>query len=184
MSQDKTSTPFPTIVAELRELCEAERSGTLYIMTDDNRLAQASLNNGEIVSLFCQNKRGADALPLMLKIKAGRHHFKAGPVSRSDASLPSTGEVLRTLNAAENRHVAGISTSDARTAPAGLGVSDETRATLEETLAEYIGPVAAVICPEHLAKAPDLESALHALAGEIPDPTRAQQFMEDVLEKI
>ncbi len=50
---------------------------------------------------------------------------------------------------------------------------------LYDALAEYIGPMAIVVCSDVLGKHVALESALEQLAKRIPDPAKAAQFIAD-----
>ncbi len=175
--------PFGEIVSELKRLCAKRVTGTLFIATKANRSAQIILDHGEIVFLYFFNKQGEEALELMSTIRAGRYRFQDGPVSRR-GSLPSTTVILEflasgqmvTSQASENQ------VSEDRTS--GSGLSDKQKSVLESCLAGFIGPMAGIICDDHLGVATDVQSAIEALAAEIPSPAQAVKFRAMAQEKL
>ncbi len=61
--------------------------------------------------------------------------------------------------------------------PAALGGDAAAHAeALETMLAEYLGPIAGLVCGEVLARDLGLDDAIEALAAEIPDDWRADEF--------
>ena len=58
--------------------------------------------------------------------------------------------------------------------------SDAQRGIIETSLAEYIGPVAPIICDDILKSVLNLDSALNKLAEEIPSEEEARQFLKEV----
>ena len=176
MTQDYIS--FQEIVAEIRELCTQRVTGTLFVVTKANRSAQLVLNKGKIVFIYFFNKRGEEALELMSTIRAGRYRFQEGTNSRRDP-LPSTEEILQTLS--------GVQKNDSQVSekrPNGHGISQEQKNVLENCLAGYIGPMAGIICEEHLDVVADLQGAIDALVAEIPSAEQAEKFRVMVLAKL
>ncbi len=184
MSQDKTYAPFQDLIAQLHQVCQERRTGTLFIATDDNRLARISVEQGQIVFLAFQTKRGAEALPLMRQINAGRSRFEDGMITAvSKIPLPSTDEMLAYLNgAAAPAEPVPVKPPPQTGMPSPLAepISADAVAVLEAELAEHIGPLAGIICAEHRPKHYALGALAAALAEEIPDPDRAAQFLERV----
>jgi hypothetical protein len=171
--------PFPEIVAELRKLCIQAVTGTLFVATKANRSAQLMLDKGEIVFIYFFNKRGKEALELMSTIRAGRFRFQEGAVSRR-TPLPPTDAILQAL-------IDGHKISDQdieKPISTGLGLSQEQKTVLESCLAEFIGPMAAIICEDHLDVAANLQAAVDALAAEIPSSDQAKKFKAIVLGKL
>ncbi|EKD39991.1 MAG: hypothetical protein ACD_75C00213G0001, partial [uncultured bacterium] len=64
------------------------------------------------------------------------------------------------------------------------GLSREQKDALESSLAECIGPMAAIICEDHLNSGEKLEAIVDALAAEIPSPGQARKFRELVAAKL
>ncbi len=177
MSQDRAYIAFPSLMAELQQLCREGRTGTLFIATDDDNLVRMSLDHGEIVFVTFQNRRGQTALPLMLQINAGRLRFEEDMLSStSKTSLPATPAILQYLIAAG----ASGETQPTTTPSAGIDLSLEAKRIIEETLAEFIGPLANLVCEEHFGRAQGLKAAVEVLAGEIQDPDRARRFLEQI----
>ena len=63
-------------------------------------------------------------------------------------------------------------------------LESRARSILETTLAEHIGPMATFVCENHLLPTQDLETAINALAKEIPDAESSRSFIEDVRAKL
>lgn len=176
MTQDYI--PFPEIVSELKKLCTQRVTGTVFIATKANRSAQVILDKGEIVFIYFFNKRGEEALELMSTIRAGRYRFQEGGVTRR-SPLPSTDAILQSL-------LSGQKVIDQVTEQRlnGPGLSQEQKNVLETCLAGYIGPMAGIICEDHLGVASDLQAAIDALVAEIPSPEQAEKFRVMVLAKL
>lgn len=170
--------PFSEIVAEIKKLCARRVSGTLFVSTKANRSAQLILDKGEIVFIYFFNKRGEEALELMSTIRAGRYRFQEGAVSRRDP-LPSTDYILESLGGGKK---IAAQVSEKRATDSVL--SQEQKNFLETCLAEYIGPMAGIICEDHLDIVADLQAAIDALATEIPSSEQAEKFRVKVLAKL
>src|SRR5260370_8068357 len=76
------------IIDALQSLCGAKRSGTMFIITAENHVAQFILRGGEVVGLSHRLLRGLDALPSMRSFSAGRYRFVEEAVDRTDPGLP------------------------------------------------------------------------------------------------
>ena len=205
--------PRDQLIAELRSLCAGKRSGTLFIITLENHPAQVVLRDGEIVGVSYRLTRGPEALAPLTVFSAARYRFQGESVLVADPRLPPTADILARLNvesrpAADGPQLASRSDAspraDARpTADAsppgdmgagpGLGLESETvgrlRPLIERELAEFLGPMAAVICDEQLAGRTGLgpqevAKLVDAIAREIEDPAKAAQFTQRVLSQL
>jgi len=162
--------PFPAIVAYLSKLCQEKHTGTLLITNNYHLLGQISIQDGEIVFLFSQGKRGINALPLLTAAKEGSVSFSEGKAPLT-TPLPTTTDILEYLaNANPNIAVS----EDGSFRP----LSPTAKTVLEQTLKEFIGPIAGLVCDDHFRTIVTLEAAIKALADEIPSPATAQQFRE------
>ena len=183
--------PLAALVEKIAGMCAQGISGTAVLISDDNRLAQVQMLEGAIVFVGCRGRRGRDALGIMRTMKLARFNLEPGSdlkgvvldlptqtvldyLSGELAELPAKcagGEVPRAA--------APVSRMSAPTdTPAVL--SPVIKAKLEGLLAEYIGPMAAIVCDEHCGEAGDIRSLAHALAKEIPAPDGAARFEADV----
>jgi hypothetical protein len=199
--------PRDQLIAELRSLCAAKRTGTLFIITIENHPAQVVLRDGEIVGLSYRLNRGPDALAPLKAFAAARYRFQQESVSSTDPRLPPTAEVLAVLGA-ESRsapdrppapsttasRTAAVAPPPADTRPA-IGSSpdiseavDRLRLLIERELAEFLGPMAGLICGEHLADpsagSQEVAKLLEAIAKEIGDPAKEAQFKQRVLSQL
>ncbi|MDS4042651.1 MAG: hypothetical protein RKP20_15940 [Candidatus Competibacter sp.] len=171
MSQELLS--FSTIVAYLRKLCQEKRTGTLLITSNYRLLGQISIEAGEIVFLFSQGKRGINALPLFANTKDGTITFSEGKVP-ARTPLPPTGDILEFLTSANPAAAVANKSEPLSFRP----LSPSAKTILEQTLKEFIGPIASLVCTDHFRTTATLEATINALAGEIPAPAAANQFRE------
>lgn len=183
-------TPFPEIVSELERLCREKRTGVLFLATKANRSAQIMLDEGEIVFLYFFNKRGKEALQLMAEIHAGRFRFQEGSITAQRMELPPTADILQVLagqkiEVRQRQQIGAGGTSFGTGTSGGIVVlTGAQRSLLEDSLASFIGPMASIICEEHLDSVSDVMAAIAALAAEIPSAKQAAQFRAEVLEKL
>lgn len=179
MNQDYI--PFQAIIDKLKEFCTQQTSGILFIATKANRSAQIVLENGEIVFVYFYNKRGVEALKLMLTIEAGRYRFQKNATSSRRSSLPSTDKILRFLKRETDNQIPPEPTEPTEVSePVQSSLDENQKRILETVLVEYIGPMAAIICEDHLDSAPDIAAAIDVLASEIPSPDQAQKFRTQI----
>jgi len=170
--------PFLEIVDKLKKLCDSRQTGTLFVATKLNRSAQVMIDDGEIVYMYFYNKRGQEALELMATIEAGTFRFQEGTVTSRRGPIPETSIILQTLAKATDESGTPVS------AGAGNSLSRREKATLEECLAEYIGPMAAIICEDHFGSVADFPTAVDVLAAEIPSVDQRGLFKEKVMAKM
>jgi hypothetical protein len=165
---------------ELHKLCQEKRTGTLFIASVDNRLVQFGLDQGQIVFVSWQNKRGLEALLLLqeqnFKVSVTRFVEGQSPVNRLE--LPPTDQILQQLEGGVGRLPATGDPASRRT------LSDKAKTVLEQELVEFIGPMAAIICEETWNSVGELEAALEVLSRELPDPGQVVRFRQNVLKRL
>jgi hypothetical protein len=172
---------YSEITLEIGWLCDQKASGTVFIATRDNHIAQMMLDQGEIVFIFFAGKRGQEALNLVTEIREGRYRFQEGGVVSRGMQLPPTQDILRALSSGSAQ---ASSPADEAHAPDGNGLSPEQKTVLETCLTDCIGPMAAIICEDHFASASSFQAAVDALAAEIPSPGQARKFREMVAKGV
>jgi hypothetical protein len=174
--------PFQGIMEQLRQFRDQGRTGTAFIVSDDNRMAQVHMDGGNIVLLLCRGKRGADALAAMRTMLRASVRFDETYVAKGEqltTAGPSLSELLNDpaplrARAAER---GGPQPLRPRPAPAVFAKADLLR--LERMLAAHIGPMATIVCAEHASEASDLRALVMVLAAEIPDKKQAADFRLD-----
>jgi hypothetical protein len=168
------------VKGELHKLCQEKRTGTLFIASVDNRLVQFGLDQGQIVFVSCQNKRGPEALLLLqeqnFKVSVTRFVEGQSPVNRLE--LPPTDQILQQLEGGVGRLPAMGDPASRRT------LGDKAKTVLEQELVEFIGPMAAIICEETWNSVGELEAALEVLSRELPDPGQVARFRQNVLNRL
>jgi hypothetical protein len=187
---------FPEIVAEIRRLHEQRATGTLSIVTRDSHSAQLILAGGEIVFIVCSSKRGQEAIALLAEIGDGRFRFTEGGIVPRPMPLPTTEAILAML--AEHRLAISLRPSAPATAPtapppspaptrqpvAGADINETQKSILERCLAECIGPMATMICEDHLNQPISLAEAMNRLTGELPSAEQAKKFRSSVAARM
>lgn len=174
-------TTYRAFVVLLRQLCEEKRSGTLFAATDANQMARIDLNNGQIKTINFMHKKGNAALSLLPLIQAGRARFTEGARGEVQGAtlLPPSQEILDYLEKAQ-----APLTPSKKGEKAAFAPNARERTILEELMADFIGPVAAVICEEHFAEAGSLDALVAALAAEIGDGQMASRFIADARSRL
>ena len=193
MSPEPAPVPYRQIVTELAALCRAQRTGTLFIATTDNQSARIGLREGEISSLVFRNQRGLEAIIQLRKIVAGRINFTDAVMDRGPrGDLPMTVDLLAMLGTDDFPPIVPIRPQPDPPPPASAADAQLTRAqaVIEAELTEYLGPMAVVICREHIARAAaagpphDVRQIVEALAREIGDRAKEERFRQQVLARL
>jgi hypothetical protein len=174
--------PFRRIVEMVREFCTQRRTGTVFIVSDDNRMAQVHLESGNIVALLCRGRRGQEALAGMRTMHAARLRFDDNYLTADGGEHFDTSEVLEQLGGgvpARSRAVERVA-PPAPAAPAAAkgpgAITPAQAAALERILVQYIGPMGEIVCADHLAGAGNAKALVAVLADEVPDKAQAALF--------
>ncbi len=178
---------YHQLMGALRRFCDEKRTGTMFITTAENHAARFVLRQGEITFLAFRSKRGPDALPFLQKISRGRFAFSSEVLEQGEtAALPPTRDLLALL-AGEDRAPA----APARPSPSiDTARLERAQRVIEPLLAEFLGPIAGVICREYLLKASslsqanDLRDVIEAISKEIRDPVKEARFKQQVMARL
>lgn len=180
--------PFRRIVEMVREFCTQRRTGTVFIVSDDNRMAQVHLESGNIVALLCRGRRGQEAVAGMRTMQAARLRFDDNYLTADDSERFDTNKVLDLLGSggsdsprvAERAAAPVAAPAPPPAAPEGPGTVTPAQATtLEHILVQYIGPMAEIVCADHVAHAGNVRALIAVLADEVPGKAQAAQFVRD-----
>lgn len=199
-------TPFPSLMEQIANLCGQRQTGTVMLVSDDNRMGQIHLRAGEIVSVTCRGRRGRDALGIMRTMQAARLSFVAGGVDAAQAvewasktvldylngllpDLPNQGNGSAAAQPGVAEKPAAVAAKPVAPAPtpapapkpaAAVGVTAATKAVFEKVMLTYIGPMAQIVCADHFATATDARALALALAREIPGAENQARFKADI----
>jgi len=204
VSPEAAPISYGELVKELGALCAANRTGTMFIATTDNQSARIGLRKGEIVSVVFRTRRGLEAADHLRKITGGRFSFSKTIVDReSSDDLPPTSALLALLAGEASplppSHPPGPPPSASRPAtPAAPAVTSaatpaalsRAQSTIEAELMEFVGPIASVLCREHIARAAsagppfDWTALVDAIAREIGDGAKEERFKQQVLARL
>lgn len=180
------------LVVMLRQICVEHKTGIMYITSSTNRSAQVMIDKGKIVFIYYFNKRGRDALALMSEIESGRFRFQEGAATALRADLPATDDILKLLSSVSDNTAASNMADVVKNQVVGLPLNSgpkivltkEQKQVLEDGLAVFIGPMATIICEDHLESATDAKMAMELLAREIPTESQAKSFREEMQRKL
>ena len=199
-------TPFPSLMEQIANLCGQRQTGTVMLVSDDNRMGQIHLRAGEIVFVMCRGRRGRDALGIMRTMQAARLSFVAGAVDAAEAiewasktvldylsgllpDLPGQGEggtgaqpgSAGTAASFAARPVAPAAAPAAAPQPdRAVGVTPATKALFEKVMLTYIGPMAQIVCGDHFDTATDARALMLVLATEIPGAANQAKFKAEI----
>jgi len=197
-------TPFPSLLEQIAKLCGQRQTGTVMLVSDDNRMGQIHLRAGEIVFVMCRGRRGRDALGNMRTMQAARLSFIAGAVDAAEAiewasktvldylngllpDLPGKGDAGVALQPATARTPA-VAAAPAAPAPvqrqpaAAVDVTPANKAVFEKVMLTYIGPMAQIVCADHFAANTDVRALTLALANEIPGAAQQARFRAEIAQ--
>ena len=204
MSPEPAPISFGELVKELSALCAARRTGTMFIATTDNQSARIGLREGAIVSVVFRTRRGLEAADQLRKITGGRVSFSETIVDRVGSDdLPPTSALLALLAGEASpltpSQPAAAPPSAPRPAPplaapaapaAVHAALSRAQSTIEAELTEFVGPIASVLCREHIARAAragppfDWAALVDAIAREIGDRAKEERFKQQVLARL
>jgi hypothetical protein len=191
-------TPFPSLLEQIAKLCGQRQTGTVMLVSDDNRMGQIHLRAGEIVFVMCRGRRGRDALGNMRTMQAARLSFIAGAVDAAEAIEWASKTVLDYLNgllpdlpgqgdvpqpAAARAPAAAAAPAPVQRQPAAaVDVTPATKALFEKVMLTYIGPMAQIVCADHFATNTGVRALTLALANEIPGAAQQAKFRVEIAQ--
>ena len=199
--------PFQGIVDYLKQLCAQGRSGTVFLVSDDNRMAQVRLDNGQIASLLCRNLRGLEAVGILRGMRHARLRFDESFMARGENDHLSNQAIFEQLFAETPASLAPAvpappavrfapampatatpavpaTATPAVPAPPALMLTPHVKATIERVMTQYIGPMAQIICEDHFDAAGNMHALVQLLAGEISAPQQAARFRLEIAREL
>lgn len=186
MNQGQPPLSYRQLMTELRRFCAEKRTGTMFITTTENQSARFVLRQGNIISMWFRLKGGVEALPFIKRIENGWFSFTADVVDHGDHPvLPPTRELLTSLTG-ESIPLGSPHSSS----PINTLQLDRAQKAVESELAEFLGPMASVICREYLlgeaelGQPPDITKMIEAISKEVGDPVKEVRFKQRVLAKL
>ncbi len=177
--------PFLRVVDYLKQLCAQGRSGTVFLVSDDNRMAQVRLDKGQIASLLCRNRRGLEALGILRSMQHARLRFDGSFMAKDENDNLSTQAIFDDLFSAFGGAAPAAAAPPA--APArgpALMLTPQVKATIQRVMTQYIGPMAEIICDDHFDAAGNLQALVQLLAGEISAPEQAARFRAEIASEL
>ena len=201
MSPEPAPMSYRQLMTELGALCAAKRTGTMFIATTDNHAARIGLRQGDIVSLVFRAQRGLEALDHVRKITAASFSFSDAVLDKAaHADLPYTADLLALMIGEESPlpppapapPLAAAPRAPAAAAPPPVEHPQLARAqaVIESELTEFVGPIAPLLCREHIARAAaagppwDWHKLVEAVAREIGDSAKEERFKQKTLARL
>lgn len=174
-------TPLSKVVEFIKQLCAERRTGTLFMVSDENFMAQVLIDGGDIVSLMHRNRRGLDALAVLGNMKYVKYRFDDAFVAPAERHNLTTQAIFDYLGGATPKIAQPVVASGS---PASGVLTAEVRATMQKVLMKYIGPMAEIICADHFEQATDVRALARLLADEIPDRAEAAKFAAEIAKAL
>ncbi len=167
---------FALLAGEIRKLCAKGASGTLYATTGDNHSVRIVVDGGDIVSLIVGRLKGVAGIARLKVAGVSRYRFQRGLVVHgSAADGVSLSELLE----------------EGKSLPSSVlevsGVDDDVLEIIRLEAVECIGPVAHMICADHLRgveTSDGMVAALAAIGAEMGDPALARKFQTRVQSRL
>lgn len=186
MTNDEPVLDYRDVLGEVRRLCAEGRTGTIFVTTSDNHAARFMLRGGAITAVLYGLQSGLAAVASITRITGGRLRYSEElPQHAPQEDLPPTRDLLTLLG--------GRADSATTDSPSGTGTAvtslNGSRAIIEAELVEYLGPMARVVCEEHLTRAArdgskSLNDVIESLARELADPDKMARFTERVRARL
>jgi hypothetical protein len=176
-----------TIINEIEGLYLAESYGTLFVVLDIRNSIKIALTEGRVVDISYNNEKSTAALKNIALFKPSNYlSFKFIPRKnlknpKEDYALPSTKSILRMLN--ESKKNNKLSSMNLSSSFNLLQVTD----MVASELAEYLGPMALIICEEHFettSNITDIINMLDSISSEIDDSLEEEKFIQTVTGKL
>jgi CheY-like chemotaxis protein len=125
----KTFPPISKTFDTLKRLCFEQRSGTLYMRTDQGHGATITLSKGNIIEVFHMMQGSMKAVQLLREVKSAYFFFKSDLTKRDDPKvyferLPSNEVILSELSKPIGNMQDGIAAASAQRAKRILVVED------------------------------------------------------------
>lgn len=190
------------LIRGLVKLCRDKVSGTVFFNLEDGRSARLVLNQGAISWVAFQELRGEAAIDAISEVDAARLNFN--PVLKlaiGNQDLPSTPEVLKRLNSyVDSGFEPRVPMVTEVVSPAPQVAADmagdrpflreRVCVVLERESIEYLGPMAKLLCEEHMRTLPDqltlvqVRQAINVLSNDIRDGQKRRLFQERVAHEL
>ncbi len=177
-------------------LCREKSSGTVFYNLENGISARIVLNRGEICWLAFGELRGVDALQAIREIQQGRMSFN--PLLKlaiGNQALPSTPEILRTINTREahsyatpQQPIASVPVVDQPSEASSENAFDKQTVfdVVSREAMEYLGPIAKLLCQDYLKSmgpslsSNDVKRLINSLVQDIGDSQKEQRFKDGV----
>ncbi|SFF86651.1 hypothetical protein SAMN05518865_105249 [Duganella sp. CF458] len=194
-------TPFVELLDKIAGFCAQGDTATIMLVSDDNRMAQIHLDNGRIVFVLCRGRRGRDGLDILRTIQNARMSLDRPSVGNNEplpwsteaildylygsiTELPEGSSPASTLLAGVARRPAAAPEAPSKPASNKPTLSQAQRTIFENTLATYIGPMAAIVCGDYFDEISDLRQLTLKLAGEIANADQAAKFKAEITQAL
>lgn len=183
---------------ELVLLCKERESGTVFLNIPTGESARLVLNKGTIHWIAYEQQRGVQAIELIRGIDLARLSFNPSlKLAIGEQQLPSTSDILKQLYKQNDKPILEHDVRAETPTNLSPGVQadlsgeklfdqDQVRLVLEKESMEYLGPMAKIICSDHLKSMPaqlslvQIHGLMAALKKDINDEKKGQAFMIQV----
>ena len=140
----------------------------------NSRIGNFILSNGELMNARYLNLSGNDAVNAILDLEISQVSFLAYPESPEPPcpDISSISSILETLSGSGVAHANNQSISKNT-------ISRDEQTVLITILSQFIGPIAGAVSQRILSENTDIDTAISAIASEIPDVDQAAKFIKE-----
>ena len=188
----------PDFIQTLRRLCDGVETGTLFLLTKENRQVRIGIEQGRITALSMLPFKGLAAVQALTTASITSVRFQAQMVSPGRDELPGTATILSLLSAGGGPEPAAAPTPAPASAPAVAPteggdtdagwsppkLSAEVLAIVEHEMAEYLGPIASLLIEEQAGKFVSAESLINALLPNFSEYNDGIAFAKKVRQRL
>ena len=188
---------YDELMGYLNQLCREKADGTLFISTDKNHSVRFELHNGYITFCNYRSKRDHDAIKLIKAVKSCKYKFIPGSSEPKDKDTARRSDLYTALfekTLPLPKEMKSVSTADSisptASPPLETGTIGKAVETIAKELANFIGPVAKMICDEYInsigqaRSTHELIAMVESVATEIGDSAQEKQFIKAALGSI
>jgi len=186
--------PYTQVLQVINELLRDNRNGTLFMTSEQNRMATIALRAGKIIALQMRARRGVKAIPLISEIKHVSYRFEEDNlVLRAQSDLLEISDVLSELgaelpnddlNGESSEKLVESSAQDDIQELTDTTISEEQKNVINAVLVDLVGPLAIMAFEDLLERESGLNTILSTLIEQMPNKDIAIEFVEEVYAKL
>jgi len=140
------------LAAVLQEIEASQRTGTMFIRTQDGHMSMLAFDKGTLIGVSHGGHKGVSALPLILKFSSGTYSMEDASLIRRQGGLPTVQELAAMLkNAVVPAEQATPAPTPQKPATDEFPV-DRVFERISQVLIIFLGPIGTMLCKKTAAR--------------------------------